>query len=947
MVAVTMERQSCGPDEFYDIFYYKCVPCGQWESDSQTKLQTFESGFCKCKGNFKQTGRLNCIECSESKQATVDQLRCANCLDTHCDLKCEKNEILVDRELNGTVIPRNCVLCEDGTNPNKEKLGKIPVTVRARCEPCLQDPLNSSQLICPPCTTGYLLIENECFQSSKLISDSNQHLFKITYDNGKVVESKLLHETLRQTAYKCQYYNSPQACSALLNLCTLQFFNSEINNSPCQIYTNTQKNLDDSSHKNADRFILPPIFESENSIRTKSDIPTTFSFDFKDQNSVLPLKLARYAIDGRLISVDNATPSALQICPAHCTTSFAFGSWFSQSCSIKANLLWKFEPTEFYELFIEYSEETTKDNQQSRRFFIVDNESGISGSTNNKAEVIRYANLIHVRIQLDEDNIGKIFPPVLIISYKDVRLDEYENDLEVSFKISYWMNQNKINEDVTVAICVFSVLAIILSALQTWSWSKRSGRIAIDLYALVKMIFYLCDNLSNAFLLVFYLVSVIRLIFYKEQRVPSIIAPTKDQEQSFHQYIIAAFCLKCLNLIHHFYMHTNIDIFFIDWERPHLTGQGDPTQKPVSIWRNYYIAKEWRKLLIFRKTNTALNLLVLMFFLKVLKIENIALLKHNSTPSNGCEPFSQIFRFALAVSFYFLAALLQVTIQLSAYFRLIRDNFIGDTITRFIDLCSICNVSVLVLAFNQFGYYIHGRSVHGHADTDMKQFNEHLKREEDNLCSQRGLVANTSLQCFTVFITREFRQQFNKIHLPAITVEFNFNFDGIALSGRSHLLLVANSFSKLGSLSEQFILSYQTMNKFLSAFIDHALQDLDYIIKNKLATEKMLNIEFQEPTDVSFFITVKIPASRLLNPENSFTNILFYGHELDFLVWEILLLSLIDIITGDFLLSAIITIMSYKILEKIYQNKAKWNTANKTVHYINPHQTQHYLSQYQ
>ena len=36
-------------------------------------------------------------------------------------------------------------------------------------------------------------------------------------------------------------------------------------------------------------------------------------------------------------------------------------------------------------------------------------------------------------------------------------------------------------------------------------------------------------------------------------------------------------------------------------------------------------------------------------------------------------------------------------------------------------------VSVIVLANNHFGYYIHGRSVHGRADTDMMDMNEMLK----------------------------------------------------------------------------------------------------------------------------------------------------------------------------------------------------------------------------
>ena len=36
----------------------------------------------------------------------------------------------------------------------------------------------------------------------------------------------------------------------------------------------------------------------------------------------------------------------------------------------------------------------------------------------------------------------------------------------------------------------------------------------------------------------------------------------------------------------------------------------------------------------------------------------------------------------------------------------------------------------MVLANRHFGYYIHGRSVHGRADTDMMDMNQMLKREE-------------------------------------------------------------------------------------------------------------------------------------------------------------------------------------------------------------------------
>ena len=40
------------------------------------------------------------------------------------------------------------------------------------------------------------------------------------------------------------------------------------------------------------------------------------------------------------------------------------------------------------------------------------------------------------------------------------------------------------------------------------------------------------------------------------------------------------------------------------------------------------------------------------------------------------------------------------------------------------------NISVFILETGQFGYYIHGRSVHGRADTGMREMAENLRREE-------------------------------------------------------------------------------------------------------------------------------------------------------------------------------------------------------------------------
>ena len=47
--------------------------------------------------------------------------------------------------------------------------------------------------------------------------------------------------------------------------------------------------------------------------------------------------------------------------------------------------------------------------------------------------------------------------------------------------------------------------------------------------------------------------------------------------------------------------------------------------------------------------------------------------------------------------------------------------------------------------------------VHDHADADMPTLNENLKREETGLVALRGLVADSRVQTFEVYLSRKVR----------------------------------------------------------------------------------------------------------------------------------------------------------------------------------------------
>lgn len=86
--------------------------------------------------------------------------------------------------------------------------------------------------------------------------------------------------------------------------------------------------------------------------------------------------------------------------------------------------------------------------------------------------------------------------------------------------------------------------------------------------------------------------------------------------------------------------------------------------------------------------------------------------------------WTRLSRFAVAAVLYLLIGVVQWGVVSFGVETLIYKPF-----HNFIDLCSISNISVLALTRSQFGYYIHGRSVHGHADTNMSEMNEMLQRE--------------------------------------------------------------------------------------------------------------------------------------------------------------------------------------------------------------------------
>ena len=320
---------------------------------------------------------------------------------------------------------------------------------------------------------------------------------------------------------------------------------------------------------------------------------------------------------------------------------------------------------------------------------------------------------------------------------------------------------------------MLSGFAILYGLILVYSWRRREGIEVIDLPTMLHFVAFCLGALATIYFWILFGLSSLWLIFFKEQHVVYRLLPTSNQENIFRNLLIIAFVFKLIDLVHVISFQTNIDVFFVDWERPRplprAANQSVDAKAPVSVWRTLFIGNEWNELQTLRKISPEIQIGLVLFFLKAIGFEHLTTTDpvrrysvDHTTDYVGEQ--SHLLRFAVAVLLYMSIAFVQWI-----FFAFIYERFFGDPFGDFIDLCSMANISVMIFQSKLFGHYIHGRSVHGRSDTDMLEMHEQFKREEDDLCGKRGLEPNSDRQTFEVMLTRKFRASYDRFYDPIRT----------------------------------------------------------------------------------------------------------------------------------------------------------------------------------
>ncbi|KAH0544133.1 hypothetical protein KQX54_001376 [Cotesia glomerata] len=581
---------------------------------------------------------------------------------------------------------------------------------------------------------------------------------------------------------------------------------------------------------------------------------------------------------------------------------------------------------------------------------------------------IRYLKSMTVQVKMQGRNVpGKIFPPLIIIEYGEAtHQDVIQNtELTVEYKISFTLAEKEFKGAIEIAIGIFSSLALIHAGLKTWRYSIGNALLFVSTASCIYyFIFYKGQTVLHILLPDDYFELIIKIstvvafggkvigvlyLIYRHRNVNiffvdweqsrRVLSPAsydsphtslrKSYRKKFYnehsQTISELVESRTKNSSKSSLNNTNNNINNSNASSPsqqsinHSNSSEESSEGNkillkendtenisndkwlVSVWRIYFVISQWLRIKTKRKTSVSFQIFSTIFILEVIGLKMLGLAVPDMTMTeNKLVDDNFTLQYAVGVIIYVVVYLFQLML-VNLY-----EKYVKNSLQGFVDLCSVANISLLIFTDDYYGYYIHGRSVHGFADTDLMSLISDLQREENNLCAHRGLIPGTTEQTFVVCISRKFRVFYN-----ALLGSINSNARNFS---RRH-------FSKLSMWNER-CKTHLKLRKFLCGFLEHCYVNINYIVKERCFLEKLCDIELVDTTDKTVFY---------IDNNYSFDTIIFHGNEWVLATFELSTFLFTLVLGHNYILSAIFTIFLSQLLTLLAKFNQSESISRKTL----------------
>lgn len=240
-----------------------------------------------------------------------------------------------------------------------------------------------------------------------------------------------------------------------------------------------------------------------------------------------------------------------------------------------------------------------------------DTKSGVEGNNayidGKISTVIRYPKSITLRINLDPNNEEMIYPPLLIIDYRERTQTIIEGYplATPSFTSEYAMDTTKFWNVAKVIFIIINALFVILLIIQVIVWCRTPSLSNDDSakckYAIVNFFITAIDLYSYIFFWLLVIFAGYWFIFFKMEERVYLLLPALESTSDYLPFnILFAVVIVCklLTIIYKIaFEQCSFDIFLIDWERPKLEyeSKGD-IKKGVNAWRTLFLVNEFNEL---------------------------------------------------------------------------------------------------------------------------------------------------------------------------------------------------------------------------------------------------------------------------------------------------------------------------------------------------------------
>jgi len=255
-----------------------------------------------------------------------------------------------------------------------------------------------------------------------------------------------------------------------------------------------------------------------------------------------------------------------------------------------------------------------------RRFFIYDTVSGISQTTGgtyaegSPPAIVRFAQSVKIKIDLDPNGKERIFPPYLEITYKVVEAKEIDMNKNRLQTVEFAAEYNDSNDFEELRTVTFIVLMCIMGLMILFHFWKvqaddkvAGGQVELT-QSLNRAVTFGLSLYSTIFF--WYLVAMTGawFLFFKLQERVYCFMPALDRKDVYKYYddmLISLIVLKIFSVMVKIFEQSTFRTFLVDWEPTRwyhessaAAGGGGPTRakQAVSPWRRLFIANELNEL---------------------------------------------------------------------------------------------------------------------------------------------------------------------------------------------------------------------------------------------------------------------------------------------------------------------------------------------------------------